>query len=72
MRTINGCVAGSSGVCNNPLGPPGNLGGFVKTVNGEVLKNTQLILQGDKNETLMIPSSGNYMFSGMERGIIWF
>ncbi|MEZ5058562.1 MAG: T9SS type A sorting domain-containing protein [Saprospiraceae bacterium] len=55
-------------VCNNPLGPPGNLGGFVKTVNGEVLKNTQLILQGDKNETLMIPSSGNYMFSGMERG----
>lgn len=55
-------------VCNTPFGPPGNLAGFVKTSNGEVLKNTMLYLKGDKTASIMVDADGNYEFEGLEAG----
>ncbi|MCB0662943.1 MAG: T9SS type A sorting domain-containing protein, partial [Saprospiraceae bacterium] len=55
-------------VCNNPFGPPGNLGGFVKTSRGDVLKHTMLHLTGDKSKSIMVDQDGNYEFDGLEAG----
>jgi hypothetical protein len=65
---LNVVLSDPNGVCNSPFGPPGNLGGSVKTSNGNVLKNTMLYLSGDQISSLMVNSDGYYEFDGLEAG----